>query len=497
MRRIHHSPLVVCSFLIWLGSAAGESKKIAPIRVWTDKDLAEWATPVAGLNVRPGHFSEKEYYSVPPGEFLRTYPVYLPGREPAGYSQWIASRKPEPLLQPGARTKAAWIQAGKTVFREMDVLAVRSYDPDLMEIVRSAEALTKAGGRPQPDGSIPGLRWVPTSKGLAISVDDCGGCHSRVMQDGSLVDGIPLNGTGNAVIGQLVSRFLRRVYSDSPAQWNWRSSAVPWVPGDIHASLPGMEPKDISLIFRAMVPGTFARFNGSPYFPTKVPDLIGVGDRRYIDHTATHRLRNIGDFMRYAALVGCCDSADFGSHRMFSDAQRKIRFRYPDEVLFALAQYVYSLQPPPNPNLHDARIGQGQKVFTKEGCAGCHTPPLYTNNKLTLAEGFQLPNGHPLKADVLPVSVGTDPGLALKTRKGTGLYKVPSLKNVWYRTLLGHDGSVTSLEEWFDPARLGEDYVPTGFKGAGLKTRAIKGHEFGLKLNADDKAALIAFLKSL
>jgi cytochrome c peroxidase len=88
---------------------------------------------------------------------------------------------------------------------------------------------------------------------------------------------------------------------------------------------------------------------------------------------------------------------------------------------------------------------------------------LYTNNKLTIAQGFKLPDNHPLRADIMPIPVGTDPSLALKTRKGTGLYKVPSLKGVWYRGLYGHDGAVASLEDWFDSARLREDYVPTGF----------------------------------
>jgi hypothetical protein len=93
--------------------------------------------------------------------------------------------------------------------------------------------------------------------------------------------------------------------------------------------------------------------------------------------------------------------------------------------------------------------------------------------------------------------VGTDPNLALKTRKGTGLYKVPSLRGVWYRGLFNHDGSVRSLEEWFDPARLRDDYMPSGFKGYKLTHRAVPGHEFGLKLSPEDKAALIAFLKTL
>jgi hypothetical protein len=44
---------------------------------------------------------------------------------------------------------------------------------------------------------------------------------------------------------------------------------------------------------------------------------------------------------------------------------------------------------------------------------------------------------------------------------------------------------------------LRDDYTHTGFKGYGVKTRAGKGHEFGLKLSANEKKALIAFLKTL
>jgi hypothetical protein len=40
-------------------------------RIWDDAALADWATPVAGLNVRPAHFAAAEYYSVP-AENLRT-----------------------------------------------------------------------------------------------------------------------------------------------------------------------------------------------------------------------------------------------------------------------------------------------------------------------------------------------------------------------------------------------------------------------------------------
>jgi hypothetical protein len=44
---------------------------------------------------------------------------------------------------------------------------------------------------------------------------------------------------------------------------------------------------------------------------------------------------------------------------------------------------------------------------------------------------------------------------------------------------------------------LREDYVPSGYKPYGLKTYALKGHLFGLNLSAEDRRALIAFLRTL
>jgi hypothetical protein len=49
----------------------------------------------------------------------------------------------------------------------------------------------------------------------------------------------------------------------------------------------------------------------------------------------------------------------------------------------------------------------------------------------------------------------------------------------------------------FDTARLQDDYVPSGFRPAGAKTRAIKGHKFGLKLSPEERTNLIAFLHTL
>ena len=165
--------------------------------------------------------------------------------------------------------------------------------------------------------------------------------------------------------------------------------------------------------------------------------------------------------------------------------------------MYALALYIKSLKPPPNPNPFDKHAAEGKKIFEREGCGGCHTPPLYTNNKLTLARGFTPPADTPKSLDIMNVSVGTDTGLALKTRKGTGYYKVPSLRGVWYRGRYLHDGSMASLEEMFDPNRLNDTFSPGGWNPPAVKTRAVVGHEFGLRLSVNDRKSLIAFLRTL
>lgn len=166
--------------------------------------------------------------------------------------------------------------------------------------------------------------------------------------------------------------------------------------------------------------------------------------------------------------------------------------------LFALAKYLYQLKPPANPNKFPKEmIAKGEMVFKREGCVTCHTPPLYTNNKLTPVDGFTPPESHYKTYDIFDISVETDPALTLYTRRGTGYYKVPSLLGLWYRGPFGHSGNIATLEDWLDKRRLEDDYVPGGYKPPFVQTMAVKGHEFGLDISSDEKEALIAFLKTL
>ena len=49
----------------------------------------------------------------------------------------------------------------------------------------------------------------------------------------------------------------------------------------------------------------------------------------------------------------------------------------------------------------------------------------------------------------------------------------------------------------FDPDRLNDTHKSEGYNPPGVTQRAIKGHEFGLRLNPVEREQLIAFLRTL
>jgi mono/diheme cytochrome c family protein len=485
-------------------------------KVWDEAALADWATPVAGLNVPPTNMSPDDYYSMTV-ENVRTYPVYFPGREPDGYWKMLQRVGPQPLIEPERlSSEADWIEAGRRVFDEADHLHLRTLDPALIAAARSPDTFKDA--EPLANGTVPSMRWVPTKDGVALSFSNCSNCHVLPLPDGTRIPGAPEFGTGAGSQDRTrgPARALRArvnkangatTFGDAPfltgpttpSAMRYEAFGVPWRRDDINDErLKTITQTDDQALRAAFLrSGGLVRWNGSLYYPATFPDLIGIKDRKYLDHTGTHLHRGIGDLMRYAALVSFADAVDFGPYHMLAPATKRVRARLSDEALYALAMYIYSLEPPPNPNPRGDRANAGEKIFAREGCAQCHTPPLYTNNKLTLARGFTPPKDIPATLDVLTISVGTDPGLALATRKGTGYYKVPSLRGVWYRGHYLHDGSVASLEELFDPDRLKPSHVPGGWIPPGEKTHAIQGHEFGLALKPNEREELLAFLRTL
>jgi hypothetical protein len=331
------------------------------------------------------------------------------------------------------------------------------------------------------------------------------------MPDGNAIKGAQ----GNAAFHQAVADDLRHIpqSTEAMAAFERLLYKTPWLHPDPLEPRATMTPGQRADESEQVPPGVLVRHRLRMDQPVQIPDLIGVKGRRYLDRTGLQRHREIGDLMRYAALnqgadflAACGDwvalTEMLPEHAVPKDprdAPPDLIGRYSDEQLYALALYLYSLKPPPNPNPFDARAVRGKEIFEEEGCSKCHDPAQgYTNNKLVAAPGFKVPENHPERDHVMHRRVDTDAGMTLTTRRGTGLYKVPSLLGVWYRGPLEHNGSVARLEDWFDPHRLDADYVPTGWKGPpGTKTRAVNGHEFGLDLSSEDRDALIAFLRTL
>src|SRR6266850_2413221 len=489
---------------------AQKPRRAAPAipKTWDDEAIATLEVPLANPIGSPKHVSADYYYRIPVRPIYKSYPVYAPGHEPQGYLDWLKQQESEVVWddsghQPQVKTEADWIRAGEIVFdAPIGYGGLAGGEPSDL-YVRETQFVRETGTPVARDGTLPFFRYVVEKKGeVRIGILSCGMCHTRVMPDGSILKGAQ----GSVPFDRVFAHhWIHSHPKPDEARALERSLfAAPWIRSEPLPVLDRQSVEEIARIHAAIPPGVVARHRSSSLFPPQVPDLIGVKDRKYLDRTGLQQQRSIVDLMRYAALnQGADDLASFDGFipADFPDFKKlpspETQTRYSDEQLYALGLYIYSRQPPPNPHKFDALAQRGQKIFQSENCVICHTPPLYTNNKLTPAEGFTVPEDHLQKYDILPISVGTDPNLTLKTRRGTGYYKVPSLKGVWYRSMFGHSGWCATLEDWFDPRRTRDDYVPTGFKPYGAKTYAVKGHPFGLTLSEDDRKALIAFLKTL
>lgn len=494
-------------------------------RAWNDQDMSTLELPLANPANSPRQVAADYYYQIPVRPIYKSYPVYVPGHEPAdhqlpAYMDWLKQQEPEILWgidpkgvehKPSLKTEADWIKAGEMVF---DSPIIFTPPPPLERVIQLYN-----DGRPVPSSGVdPFVVWVIRQEGkVEAAFGGCADCHTRVMPDGTLVKGAQGN---NPIDHGIASSMRVRLAAAENTQalvgfirLGERSQfEVPWLESFEQPDYDAMSVEEIAATHAAIPAGVLARQGTSVLSPAHIPDLIGVKERHYLDATGLQQQRSIVDLMRYAALNQGADSLanyngfvptdipDFKklpAPDKLSGIPPASQGRYSDEQLYALALYIYSLQPPPNPNKLDAVVESGQKVFERERCATCHTPPLYTNNKLTPVAGFTPPPGAEKKYEILRISVGTDSKLALKTRRGTGYYKVPSLRGVWYRSMFGHSGWCATIEDWFDPRRTRDDYIPTGFKPYGAKTYAVKGHPFGLNLSEEDRKALIAFLRTL
>jgi hypothetical protein len=499
--------LLVCT-TIAVARSGGQARSIP--RTWDDGEIARHEVPLADAGASPKHVSSDYYYRIPVRPIYKGYQVYAPGREPAGYLDWVRQQEPVVLWDdkghsPALQTESDWIRAGEIVFD-----APLGGDTNItVEDVRNAEWLAKTATPVANTGILPWFQYIVRRKGVVeLGNGSCAFCHTRVLPGGTTLKGAQ----GNLPVQRAVAFRWRAQaaavrdpdqYTAQVRTFLERLHAFPALNPDPETRIESMSIDQIASLFESFPPGAAPRHRGNSFTAIQIPDLIGVKERRYLDRTGLEVNNSVGDLMRYAAMNQGADGlASYGGFVPAGERFEQLpgpetSLRYSDEQLFALVQYLYSLRPPKNPNRVDAASRRGRQIFQREQCGKCHTPPLYTNNRLTPAPAFDVPADHLQKFNILRTSVGTDPELAMRTRRGTGYYKVPSLKGVWYRSMFGHSGWCATLEDWFDPRRQDDDYVPTSFRPYGRQTYPVQGHPSGLDLSEPDRRALIAFLKTL
>src|SRR4030095_3223800 len=156
-------------------------------KTWDDQAMASLEIPPADHTVSRSHVSADYYYRIPVRPIYKSYPVYAPGKEPAGYEEWLKQQRPETVFDASdLRTEADWIKAGEIVFDTpifYDVL-VRAGD------VKDPLWHEKTGAQAAKNGTLQSFRYVVREKGkVELGTISCAMCHTRVMPDGTVIKG--------------------------------------------------------------------------------------------------------------------------------------------------------------------------------------------------------------------------------------------------------------------------------------------------------------------
>ena len=216
-------------------------------------------------------------------------------------------------------------------------------------------------------------------------------------------------------------------------------------PGDLPPELESTSTGDLD----RLGPGRGDVLSDGQFNPYAFPDFGGLGQMPYLHHNANWHHRQV------ATLAVRCETLF-----ITSSAERS---RIPRVLSWALAVWQRSLPAPEPLEEPGPDAGRGAEVFEDAGCSGCHVPPLYTSDREVTVE-----------------AVGTDPSAGLSPVRRSGHYRIPSLRGVGRTGPYLHDGRFERLEDLFTPKR----------------SRDL-GHPWGLDLPDDDRAALLAFLRSI
>lgn len=115
-RRLRYAVLLLASAALAVSVTAAQLTVSIP-EFWTEPLLHDYELPLATPANSPQHVSRDYYYALPERVLYKSYPIYHPSREPAGYLDTLRMLEPERIFDQGTfKTDADWIAAGRDVF---------------------------------------------------------------------------------------------------------------------------------------------------------------------------------------------------------------------------------------------------------------------------------------------------------------------------------------------------------------------------------------------
>ena len=159
------------------------------------------------------------------------------------------------------------------------------------------------------DGVMPFSRYIVRKRGrVEVGSGSCVMCHARVMPDGTLLKGAQGNFPADRIVGYNLRQQAAAAKDPAALLEGIRAGqrtffSMPWLTPDPIARVASMSIEDIASVYETVPTGASTRVNLSLFTPAQIPDLIGLRERRFLDHTGLVRQRSIGDVMRYVAIV--------------------------------------------------------------------------------------------------------------------------------------------------------------------------------------------------
>jgi len=279
--RANNGQLFASAILAIGGTAAAQTFHPDIPRAWDDKEVARLEVPLAQCDRSPRYPSAEQYYARKVRTVYRTYPVYAPGRAPAGYLESLKEKEPEIIAFDASqlRTKEDWVRAGEAVFNDSPFPF-----PVGPKGFQGTPGITFPVTR---EGIIPVDRYVIRQRGMVEQSNgtSCAACHTRVLPDGTALAGAQMD---FAVYPAFAARFRSSPDAITRArEFDWITSGAPWVMP--RTEFDKLTNEDLARRYEAMPAGVLERQGTSSTYPVRVPSLIGVADIKYLDATGLVR----------------------------------------------------------------------------------------------------------------------------------------------------------------------------------------------------------------